>query len=69
MTDVVYVLVVPPSCAVTTVVMVFVPTDRPMAPDAEPDAKLTPFTVTVELELETVGVTVIAAVVFGTEAV
>ena len=43
----VYVFVVTPSWAVTTVVMVFEPTDSGMAADAAPDVVATPFTVTV----------------------
>lgn len=55
-----------PSCAVTTTGMVFTPTARDIAPDAEPDATEIPLTFTVELVSETVGVTVKDVVVFET---
>jgi hypothetical protein len=64
-----YVLVVVPSEAVTTTVIVFAPTLNEMAPDAEPDDVVVPFTVTVAVSLVTVGVTVTDDVAFDTDAV
>lgn len=49
LTVVVYVLVVVPSCAVTTVVMVLAPTFKLTLPLALPEATAVPFTVTVAL--------------------
>ena len=65
----VYVLVVVPSCAVTTVVMVLLPTARAIEPDAEPLVTVLPFTVTVAVASLVVGVTVMLAVALGTLAV
>jgi hypothetical protein len=65
----VYVLVVVPSCAVTTVVMVFAPTLREIAPDALPEAIGVPFTVMVAYVLLAVGVTVMLVTPFATLAV
>ena len=45
-------------CAVTTTVIVLEPTFRLIVPDAEPEATAAPFTVTVDVVSETVGVTV-----------
>ena len=53
-------------CAVTFVVMVFIPTTNGMLADAVPDATATPLTVTVEVASLVVGVTVTEAIVFGT---
>ncbi len=58
-----------PSPAVTSVVIVFVPTESAIAPDATPEATVVPLTFTVAVELFVVGVTVIDDVVFGTLAV
>jgi hypothetical protein len=58
-----------PSCAVTTVEIVFVPTFRLTAPLAVPDATTTVFTRIVARALAAVGVTVSEVVVFGTVAV
>jgi len=55
-------LVVLPSCAVTTVVMVLGPMAKAMLPDALPDTTATPFTFTVAPASAVVGVTVIDAV-------
>jgi len=68
-TTTVYVLVVVPSCAVTTAVIVFVPTFRLIGPDAVPDVTVVPFTVTVALASEVVGVTVMLVVALLTLAV
>jgi hypothetical protein len=53
-------MVVDPSCAVTTVLMVVVLPSAPkeIAPDAVPDVTATPFTVIVALASCAVGVTV-----------
>ena len=67
-TTTVYVFIVP-SCAVTTVVMVFGPTTNGIAPDGLPEATLTPFTVTVAVTWLTVGVKVMALVPMLTDAV
>jgi hypothetical protein len=67
-TVVVYVWVVVPSCAVTIVVIVFVPTLRAIPLLALPDATVDPFTLTVELVSVTVGETVNDVVAFGTDA-
>ena len=58
-----------PSCAVTTVVMVLDPTSSVIAPLAAPDATVVPLTFTVAVESDTVGVTVMEVVAFGTLAV
>ena len=58
-----------PSCAVTTVVIVLVPTASGIAVLAVPDATVVPLTFTVAVESVTVGLTVIDAVAFGTLAV
>ncbi len=58
-----------PSAAVTTTVIVFSPTLKEMAPEAEPDVVDTPFTVTVAGATLTVGVTVTDDVAFDTDAV
>ena len=64
----VYVFVVLPSRAVTTVVMVLEPTARLMDPQAVPDGTSTPLTFTVALGSAALGVTVRAVVVFETLA-
>ena len=58
-----------PFWAVTTVVMVLDPTDKLMAELALPLVTAAPFTVTVAVASETVGVTVIEVVALLTEAV
>ena len=55
----VYVLVVVPSCAVTTVVMVFGPTFSVIGPEAVPELTAAPFTVIVAVASLAVGVNVI----------
>ncbi len=57
------------SCAVTTVVIVFVPTLRLMEPEAVPDVTVVPFTFTVAVASLTVGVAVIVLTPLATEAV
>jgi len=68
-TVMVYVLVAEPPKAVTTVVMVFSPTANSIGPEAVPDVTAVPFTVTVALLAEVVGVTVILLTPFTTLAV
>ena len=58
-----------PSCAVTTVVIVFVPTFRFIAPDADALATVVLFTFIVAFASETVGVTVMLVVALLTLAV
>jgi hypothetical protein len=65
----VYVDVVVPSCAVTTVVSVFDPTTSGSDALAAPEATVTPFTFTVEVLSVSVGVSVTEAVALGTFAV
>lgn len=67
-TVVVYVFVVFPSCAVTTVVIVLVPTTKGMAADAAPDFIAVPFTVMLAVESLAVGVILTDAVALLTEA-
>lgn len=62
-------MVVMPSCAVTTVVMVFAPTFKLILLLATPVATAVPFTVTVALAWFTVGVKVIEDTVFATDCV
>ena len=57
----VYVLVVVPSWAVTTVVMVFAPTFNAIGADALPEATAIPLTVTVDVGTAVTGVIVILA--------
>lgn len=64
-----YVLVVLPSCAVTTVVMVLLPRFKVIACEAAPDATDVPFTVTLAVGSLVVGVTVTDATVLATLAV
>jgi hypothetical protein len=66
---IVYVLVVVPSCAVTTVVRVFAPKLRAIAPDAWPEATGVPFTVMVALASAAVGLTVMLVAQLATVAV
>jgi len=61
--------VVVPSCAVTIVVIVFVPIFRLIEPDALPLVTAFPFTVTVEVGSFVVGVTVMLVVALLTLAV
>jgi hypothetical protein len=65
----VYVDVVVPFCAVTTVVSALDPTTSGSDALAAPEATVTPFTFTVEMLSVTVGVSVTEAVVLGTFAV
>jgi hypothetical protein len=65
----VYVDVVVPSCAVTTVVSMLDPTTSGSAALAAPDATVTPLTFTVAVLSVTVGVSVIEAVALVTLAV
>ena len=65
----VYVLVVLPSCAVTTISIGLLPTVNVIAPEAEPLVTVTLFTVTVAFAWFTVGVTVMLVVAFATLAV
>ena len=62
-------VVVIPSCAVTRVLIVFVPTESEIAPLAVPDVTEVPFTLTVAVPSVTDGVTVREVVALGTEAV
>jgi hypothetical protein len=68
-TAIVYVFVVVPSCAVTTTVMVLLPTLRLILPDAVPLDTAVPFTVTAAFDSFTVGVTVIEVTAYATLAV
>ena len=65
----VYVLVVVPSCAVTTVVIGLAPMFRLIALLAVPEATVWLFTFTVAPDSATVGVTVVLVVEFGTLSV
>ena len=65
----VYVFLVTPSVAVTTVVMVFGPTTKGRLCDALPDATVLPFTVIVVVGSAAVGVMVIDASPLPTAAV
>ena len=51
----------------TTTVIVFAPTFREIAPEAEPEATAVPFTLTLAVESVTVGVTVNDEVELATE--
>jgi hypothetical protein len=68
-TVIVQVFVVVPSCAVTSIVMVLLPTASAIGALALPDVTDVPFTFTVAVESVTVGVTVIEFVTFVTFAV
>ena len=68
-TDTVYVDVVVPFCAVTTVVSVLDPTTSGSEVLAAPEATVTPFTFTVAVLSVTVGVSVTETVVLVTLAV
>jgi len=69
-TTIEYVLVVVPSCAVTTVVIVVaVPAARAIAPDAVPEVTATPLTFMVAFGSAAVGVTVTDAVALATDVV
>ena len=50
---------VTPSCAVTTVVILFEPTANAIGPDAAPEATAVPLTFTVAVDTAVVGVMVI----------
>ena len=65
----VYVEVVIPSWAVTTVAIVLVPTTSGIAALEVPDATVVPLTWTVDVTSNTVGVIVIEVVAYGTLAV
>lgn len=65
----VYVCVVTPSCAVTTVVKVFGPTFKLIAPDALPEGTAIPFTAIVAVGSAAIGVTVTEVVALTTFAV
>ena len=65
----VYVLVVIPSCAVTTALMTFEPTARAIGPDALPEATVVPFTSMVDVLTTDVGFTVMDVTPFTTLAV
>ena len=54
----VYARMVVPSWAVTTAVMVLLPSTRLIEPEGEPDVTPVPFTLTVEVASATIGVTV-----------
>ena len=58
-----------PFCAVTTVVITLLPTDKAIAEDGLPLATVTPFTLTEAKTSDKVGVTVMDDVAFGTETV
>jgi hypothetical protein len=58
-----------PSSAVPTTVIVFDPTVKEIADDAEPEVTVVPFTLIVAFALVRVGVTVIDVVAFETVAV
>ncbi len=62
-------MVVVPSCAVTTVVIVFAPTARLIAPDALPDDTVAPLILMVAFGSAAVGVTVKLVTLFATLAV
>ena len=68
-TTTVYVFEVAPSCAVTTVVMVFAPVFKFIAADAVPEVTVVPLTFTVAVALLVVGVTVMEVTVLPTLAV
>ena len=68
-TVVVYVCVVVPSCAVTTVLIVLLPTFKLMLPLLLPDVTVVPLTLTVAFAFRVVGLTVILVVALETEAV
>ena len=65
----VYVCVVMPFCAVTTVVMVLLPTFKGIADDALPLVTTVPLIVTVAVASLTVGVSIMLFMLFATEAV
>jgi hypothetical protein len=65
----VYVEVVVPSWAVTTALIVLVPTTNGIEVLADPEETLTPFTLSVAVESVTVGVIIMEAVSFETLAV
>ena len=65
----VYVFIVVPSCAVTTVVIILPPTARGIDPDGLPLATGVPFTVIVAVGSAAVGVSVIEVTLFATDAV
>ena len=67
-TVIVYVLVVAFS-AVTSMVIVLVPSVKAIVPDADPLTTVVPFTVMIPLAWVLVGVTVIVLILFATSAV
>ena len=68
MTLIVYVLVVTPSCAVTTTVMTLLPVLKVIGPEGLPLATATPFTLTVAVAFAVVGVTVMVLLLLTTLA-
>src|ERR1700730_13136025 len=64
-----YDCVVVPFCAVTTVVIVLLPTFKGTLAEAEPEVTAVPFTFTVAVVLLVVGVTVMLLMLFATFAV
>ncbi len=60
---------VTPSCAVTIVLMVLLPTARLIAPDADPLATVVPFTVTVAVASVVVGLRVMLLTALLTDCV
>jgi len=67
-TVIITVLVVTPSCAVNTVVMVFVPRFSAIACDGDPDATGVPFTVIVAVGSFAVGITWMLVTLFAAAA-
>ena len=65
----IYVLVVTPSCAVTTILITLAPTLSGMAPVAAPEATAVPFTFIVALASVVTEVTVRLLSLLGTEVV
>ena len=66
---IVYVFVVVPSCAVTTVVITFAPTLKAWLVDGDPETAAAPFTVTVAVPSAVVGVRAMDDMLFATDAV
>ena len=62
-------MVVVPSCAVTTIVIILLPTIKGMAADGVPEGTTTPLTLTVAVASLVVGVTVIDVVALLTDVV
>ena len=68
-TVIVYVFVVVPSCAVTTVVIVFSPTLKGIAAEAVPELTVVPFIFTAAFASDVAGVIFMLVVALGTFAV